>query len=170
MPPYNGLETGLLQKSLMKKFLFTAASRTLFHPWSRLVRGMTLGVRICALRGGEVLLVRHTYAPGWLLPGGGVDRGETVFAAAVRELREETAVIAGETPQFHGLFSNDDHFPGNHVACFVIRQFDRQPWKPSFEISDARFFPVTDLPAEATGGTRRRIAEILDGGPVSHVW
>ena len=36
------------------------------HLYFRLRRGMTLGVRAAVLNeGGEVLLVRHTYTPGW---------------------------------------------------------------------------------------------------------
>ncbi len=43
-------------------------------------------------RDGEVLLVRHEKAGRsyWLVPGGGVDTGETMAAAAARELLEET--------------------------------------------------------------------------------
>ena len=43
-------------------------------------------------RDGEVLLVRHEKGGRsyWLVPGGGVDPGETMADAGVRELREET--------------------------------------------------------------------------------
>jgi ADP-ribose pyrophosphatase YjhB (NUDIX family) len=41
----------------------------------------------------RVLVVRTTYlGPGWMLPGGRVERGETPHAAAVRETREETGL------------------------------------------------------------------------------
>ena len=47
----------------------------------------------------QVLLVDHRRR-GWVMPGGHVERGETVRAAAVRELHEETGVRAGlfDTP------------------------------------------------------------------------
>jgi ADP-ribose pyrophosphatase YjhB (NUDIX family) len=42
---------------------------------------------------GHVLVVRTTYlGPGWLLPGGRVERRETLEAGAARETREETGL------------------------------------------------------------------------------
>jgi ADP-ribose pyrophosphatase YjhB (NUDIX family) len=42
---------------------------------------------------GRILVVRTTYlGPGWMLPGGRVERTETPAAAAVRETREETGL------------------------------------------------------------------------------
>ncbi|MCV0403927.1 MAG: NUDIX domain-containing protein [Chloroflexi bacterium] len=41
----------------------------------------------------RVLVVRTTYlGPGWMLPGGRVERGETPHAAAAREAFEETGI------------------------------------------------------------------------------
>lgn len=136
----------------------------MMQPWFRLSRGVTLGVRVVILDAEDrVFLVRHGYAPGWLFPGGGVERGETVYDAISRELAEEAGIIPDERPVLHGLFSNDDNFRGDHIACFVIRKFTRQDWVPTLEIREARFFPMTDLPDGTTGGTRRRLQEIMEG-------
>jgi 8-oxo-dGTP pyrophosphatase MutT (NUDIX family) len=166
----NELATAFRKNYTMKKLLFSIASRTVLQPWFRLSRGLTLGVRICVLDGEQVLLVRHSYGPGWLFPGGGVHRGETIFDAAVRELKEESGVVADGPLRLHGFFSNHEHFRGDHIACFVVRSFSRTPWRPTLEIAEARFFPRDDLPPGTTGGTRRRIAEICDGTPPPPVW
>lgn len=156
---------------MFKRIAFTAASRLFLHPLYRQMRGMTLGTRTAVFdKGAQVLLVRHSYAPGWMFPGGGVSRGETIYASAVREIREEAGIIAEEEPLLHGLFLNDRQFPGDHVACFVLRRFSQQPVSKSLEIAEAGFFPVDGLPAETTGGTRRRIAEIVSGVAVPHDW
>ena len=135
----------------------------LMQPWFRFRRGMTLGVRAAVFdEAGQVFLVRHSYAPGWLLPGGGVERGETIYDAVKRELVEEGGLVIDESPALHGLFSNEVKFRGDHVASFVIRRFRRQDWTATIEIKEARFFPVNALPEGTTGGTRRRIAEIVN--------
>ncbi len=60
--------------------------------WWRLRKPRLSGVRVIAFDGeGRVILVRHSYGNGkWMLPGGGIKRGEAPLAAGVRELREET--------------------------------------------------------------------------------
>ena len=156
----------------MKKAIFKLASRLILHPWFRLSRGMTLGVRVLVInQAGEILLVRHTYAPGWLFPGGGVERGETLAFSARRELREEAgiAIEAGNAKLF-AIYANEKHFRGDHVALYVVRQFSQQPWKPDREIAAAQFFPSDALPDGTTTGTRQRLAEVLDGAKIDRNW
>ena len=114
-----------------------------------------------------MLLVRHTYAPGWLLPGGGVERRETIYQAAVREVQEEAAITAEEEPLLHGVFLNDKNFPGDHVACFVLRKFTAEPFSRNLEIAEATFFALDALPDDTTGGTRRRIGEVVHGAALT---
>uniref|UniRef100_UPI00262C4CB2 NUDIX domain-containing protein n=1 Tax=uncultured Rhizobium sp. TaxID=155567 RepID=UPI00262C4CB2 len=85
-----------------KKFLVR-----LLHVYFALSRGMTLGVRAaCYDEAGQIFLVRHSYVPGWHLPGGGVERGETVMDALAKELREEGNLeIIGPTSLFHVYFN-----------------------------------------------------------------
>ena len=58
-----------------------------------------VGIGVCVLRPGAVLLVRRGNPPNkgsWALPGGGQELGETAQACARRELEEETGLIVGE--------------------------------------------------------------------------
>jgi ADP-ribose pyrophosphatase YjhB (NUDIX family) len=155
----------------VKTLLFRAVKPFLRVAY-RQTRGMTLGTRTLVLKADatEVLLVRHGYAPGWLLPGGGVERGEALADAALRELREEAGVVAEEAPVLHGVFLNDAQFRGDHVACFVVRRFRQEGFTPNAEIAEARFFSTAVLPEGTTPGTRRRIAEVLSGTAPSRVW
>ena len=48
---------------------------------------MTLGVRGLVIDAdNRIMLVRHTYVPGFYLPGGGVEAGETMAGSLVREM------------------------------------------------------------------------------------
>jgi 8-oxo-dGTP pyrophosphatase MutT (NUDIX family) len=154
------------------KSLFYRVAKPVLHPVYRQLRGMTLGTRTLVLKDADaqVMLVRHGYAAGWMLPGGGVERGESLAEAAVREVREETGIVAEEEPLLHGMFLNDRQFRGDHVACFVLRRFSERPVSAGFEIAEARFFPSAALPEGTTSGTRRRLAEVLEGRPPSRAW
>ncbi len=155
----------------MAKSPLKLLSRLVLQPYHRQARGMTLGTRTAVFdTAGQILLVRHTYAAGWLLPGGGVERGETIFQSAIRELREEAGVIAGVEPTLHGICLNDEAFPGDHVAVLSLRRFKREAFQPNAEIAAAEFFALADLPHDATSGTRRRIGEIVEGRTIAPHW
>jgi ADP-ribose pyrophosphatase YjhB (NUDIX family) len=145
--------------------------RLLHYYWS-FSRGLTLGVRGAVLDGsGQVLLVRHGYARGWHLPGGGVEPGESLVDALTRELAEEGNVVLKGAPILHGMFQNIGASQRDHVAVFVVREFEwRGPKAAGMEIREARFFPADRLPEETTAGTRRRLDEILHGTAPSPAW
>ena len=52
----------------------------------------TLGVEIAIIEAGKVLLIKRRDFGVWLLPGGGIDAGESAAEAAVREAQEETGL------------------------------------------------------------------------------
>ena len=144
----------------------------LTHIWFLLARPMTLGVRGLVLDdSGRVMLVKHTYAPGWQLPGGGVEVGETFEMALKRELAEEANVVVDGPPILHGLFLNRPISRRDHVAVYVVRRFRVTGERaPDREIVEARFFPVAALPSDTTRGTRSRLEEALDGAALSTIW
>jgi 8-oxo-dGTP pyrophosphatase MutT (NUDIX family) len=146
--------------------------RRIFHAYFLVARGMTLGVRAVVLDAeNRVFLVRHSYVSGWHLPGGGVDFGETMEQAMRRELKEEGDIDLTGEAALHGIFLNSHVSRRDHVAVYVVRRFrqDRIP-EPNREISECGFFAINALPEGTTLGTRRRIAEVLDGQPLIATW
>jgi ADP-ribose pyrophosphatase YjhB (NUDIX family) len=121
--------------------------------------------------GNQVMLVRMTYKPGWHLPGGGVERNETAREAVGRELVEEAGIVMDGEPRFFGLYANFQSFPSDHVALFVVDKWQRpQVPAPNREIHESRFFARDALPEGTVSAVRRRLAEVLDGAPVSVDW
>ncbi|MBL8566283.1 MAG: NUDIX hydrolase [Hyphomicrobiaceae bacterium] len=71
---------------------------------------------------GKILLIRRRNPPfaGLLaLPGGFVDKGETVEAACRREVQEETGVELGRL-QLVGVYSRPDRDPRGHTCSVVF--------------------------------------------------
>ncbi len=167
----SGPRSGTSGIELMPRGLRRLAGKAL-HIYFRLRRGMTLGVRAAVLNeAGEVLLVRHTYTPGWHMPGGGVEPNETLADALAKELREEANIALTGPAALHGIFLNRHTSPRDHVAVFIVRAFAQSaPKQPDVEIAEARFFPLSALPETTTPGTRRRLAEIVEGTARPDEW
>lgn len=144
----------------------------LMHLYWRFSRGMTLGVRACVVdEAGRVLLVRHSYTPGWHFPGGGVEVGQTMRAALAAELREEANVVMTGAPDLVGVYLNERTSRRDHVALYRVERWQQPaPFRPTREILESRFFPLAELPADTTRGTRARLAELFEGRERSERW
>ena len=98
---------------------------TLAPPRSYPARPM-LAASIAVFRDGKVLLAQRAYPPAadcFSLPGGVVELGETLEAAALRELFEETGVTA-RIARFNGhveVIGRDD--AGRVERHFVVASF-----------------------------------------------
>jgi len=148
------------------------AIRRLMHLYWRLSRGLTLGVRAVVIDpSNRVFLVKHSYVGGWHLPGGGVETGETLRTALARELREEGNIELVGEPALHGVFFNGRISRRDHVALYVVRDFHQATWPaPNHEIIGHGFYALDGLPADTSAATRARIAEVMDGAPISDHW
>ncbi|MFL9502176.1 NUDIX domain-containing protein [Rhodopseudomonas palustris] len=144
----------------------------MFHLYWRFARSMTLGARGVVLDPQDrVFLIQHSYVGGWHLPGGGVEVGESFVDALTRELMEEGRIALTGAPALHGIFFNSHVSPRDHVAVYVVRQYQQdRPPEPNHEIIASGFFAADALPAETTPGTRLRIAEVLEGRPPIATW
>jgi ADP-ribose pyrophosphatase YjhB (NUDIX family) len=140
--------------------------------FSRLSRGMTLGVRAMLLSDAGVILVRHSYVPGWYLPGGGVEAGESLGEALRREMREEVGAVLTGPAQLFGIYRNARAHRGDHVALYVCRDWERRdaPRLPNREILACESFALDALPADASPATLARIREVVGGEPPAADW
>ncbi len=126
-----------------------------------MLRWRTRGVKAMVFdRAERVLLVRHRYGRSdlWMLPGGGIARGETPEAAVVREMREETGCALMEVGAI-GIFTARAEGRRDTVHLFRARTSDA-PVADAVELAEARFFPLDALPDRVSPATRRRIDEV----------
>ncbi|OLP54312.1 hypothetical protein BJF92_15065 [Rhizobium rhizosphaerae] len=110
----------------------------------------TLGAQIAVLKDQKVLLVRHSYKPGWHLPGGGVDPPEAPEAAAERELYEETGLKLAERPTLLGVIPNvSSATKRDYITAFTACAIAESHSRRSREIAEIAWFPVDDVPADS---------------------
>lgn len=133
-------------------------AHALRHRW-RCWRGTPLSGATMIARDmdGRLLLVRLSYAEaGWSFPGGGARRGESMEAAAVRELAEETGCTATHVRHLGCLDETVSASP--HTAHVFTCLTDDVARPDGREVIEARFFPAHSLPHPMTERTRARLA------------
>lgn len=97
---------------------------------------------------GKVLLGRRnkTNCNGmWVIPGGGVNWGETIQDAAIREIKEETGMDVEIVKQIgHQEVINT---PGNYhaIVFFHLAKTQNPTIKVSDDISEAKFFTIEEV-------------------------
>ena len=96
---------------------------------------------------GRILLVKRKYPPkkgNWAIPGGSVNLGESLQAAAEREIMEETGLIieAKEPVYTFDLIEHDSK--GDVIFHYVIvdllAEYVSGDLHPADDVSDARWF------------------------------
>jgi ADP-ribose pyrophosphatase YjhB (NUDIX family) len=111
--------------------------------------GVELCVGAIVVDRGELLLVQRGRPPAvgqWSVPGGRVERGETMAAALVREVREETGLDVEPGPLVGWVerITADHHFV---IFDFVATVTGRDGLTPGDDAAAARFVPLDGLGA-----------------------
>lgn len=128
--------------------------------WSYSVGGVVI-------RDGAVLLVRHTYGAAngkLLIPGGFLQIGEMPDAAVLREVREETGVLATAKSLLAMRFTAQEAW----YAVFMMEYISGEPVSDGDENSEALFMPVEEavLREDLTDFSRRVIKAATSGAKV----
>src|SRR5262245_32522411 len=125
-----------------------------------------VGVGGVVVEGERVLLVKRAHPPlmgEWSLPGGGVEVGETLEAAVVREVREETGLVVSVGPlleAFERIEVGDDGRVTYHfvVLDYLCRLVDGSV-TPGSDVSDAQWVALPHLDRFALTVKARQVIE-----------
>ena len=94
------------------------------------------------------MLIHRKNAPRkWALPGGFVDYGETLEAAAAREAKEETSIEVSDLRQFHA-YSDPARDERSHNISVVFSAKGEGKFKAADDADDIGLFMPDNLPSE----------------------
>jgi len=125
---------------------------------------------------GRILMVHKTDNNLWALPGGGMDLGESIADAAVRETKEETGVdievtglVGVYTNPRHVLAYDDGEVRQQFSLCFTTRNLGGQV-RTSSETSEVQYVAVADLDGlNIHPSMRLRIDHYLEGRSAPYI-
>jgi ADP-ribose pyrophosphatase YjhB (NUDIX family) len=121
--------------------------------------------------GGRLLLMKRSDNGHWCLPGGGVEIGESVGQAAVREAFEETGLRV-HARRLVGVYSDPAYYsvaryPDGNTVQYVSVLFECEitggELRGSEEDEGLGFFAPDQLPEPLLWSHRIRIADLLSG-------
>ncbi len=127
-------------------------------------RNPALTVDVMVVEGNKILLVKRGQPPHqgeWALPGGFVEYGETVEAAAKREVQEETG-IAISLSAILGVYSVPERDPRGHTVSvvFVGKMIGGQ-LQGGDDAADARWYDLDNLREEQLAFDHEMIVQDL---------
>lgn len=109
---------------------------------------------------GEILLLDHVLRPfsNWGLPGGFVEAGEQPEKAVAREVREETGLELKNIKLIRVCTIN------RHVEILFRAEATGIPEAKSYEINDAFWFNVEEMPQQMSRDQKSEIRNLLESG------
>jgi len=112
--------------------------------------------------GGIILIKRKNPPPGWAIPGGFVDYGETLEEAVIREVKEETGLDINLARQFH-TYSTPKRDPRHHtVSTIFIATASGKPIAGD-DAAEAKIFTGDNLPEEIAFDHRQILEDYFEG-------
>lgn len=121
-----------------------------------------IAVNVAVIQDEKVLLTKREDFEIWCLPSGGVEDGESVAEAAIRETREETGVDV-ELTRLVGVYSRLGGLPNIHAVLYEARPIGGELRLQPGETIEVKYFAFDDLPDEMAFAHRKRIADAMGG-------
>lgn len=119
-----------------------------------------IAVNVAVINDEKILLTKREDFEVWCLPSGGVEEGESVAEAAIRETKEETGVDV-ELTRLVGVYSRLGGLPDVHAVLFEARPIAGELRLQPGETIEVKYFAFDELPEEIIFAHRKRIADAI---------
>ncbi len=117
---------------------------------------------IIEVEGGIILIKRKNPPPGWAIPGGFVDYGESLEDAVCREAKEETGLDIDIVRQFH-TYSDPGRDPRHHtVSTIFIATASGKP-RAGDDAKEAEIFTRDNFPKDIAFDHRQILEDYFNG-------
>jgi ADP-ribose pyrophosphatase YjhB (NUDIX family) len=120
------------------------------------------GVIAAIMKDGKILLTKREDFEVWCLPGGGVNDGESLAEAVIREAKEETGLDV-ELTGLVGIYSRVGNVSPGHMVLFAAKPTGGELKCQPGETIAVEWFASDEIPSLLSPGHRRRIADAMKG-------
>ncbi len=120
------------------------------------------GVIVAIMDEGKILLTQREDFEVWCLPGGGVEDGESLAKAAIREAKEETGLDV-ELTGLVGIYSRVGNISPGHMVLFAAKPIGGERKCQSDETIAVEWFTADEIPSLLSAGHKRRIKDAIEG-------
>jgi ADP-ribose pyrophosphatase YjhB (NUDIX family) len=121
-----------------------------------------LAVIVAVINDGKVLLTKREDFEVWCLPGGGVEEGESLAEAGVREAHEETGLDV-ELTRLVGVYSRmGGGLRDVHAVLYTAKPIGGELKTQPNETIEIAYFPFDALPDEMLFGHKKRIQDAVN--------
>ena len=121
-----------------------------------------LAVNVAVIHENKILLTQRDDFETWVLPSGGVEDGESIAKAALRETKEETGLDV-ELIRLVGVYSRISNISPVHAILFTAKPVGGEIKCQEGETIAVEWFAFDELPSPLSAGHKRRIEDAISG-------
>jgi ADP-ribose pyrophosphatase YjhB (NUDIX family) len=121
-----------------------------------------IAVNVAVIYEGKILLTKREDFEIWVLPSGGVEEGESLAQAAIRETKEETGLDV-ELTRLVGVYSRLGSWAPGHMVLFAAKPVGGEIKCQAGETIAVEWFAFDELPSLVSLGNKRRIKDAIEG-------
>lgn len=121
-----------------------------------------LAVIVAVIHEDKVLLTKREDFEVWCLPGGGVEEGESLAEAGIRETKEETGLDV-ELTRLVGVYSRmGGGMHDVHAVLYTAKPIGGELRTQPHETIEVDYFPFDELPGEMLFGHKKRVQDAVN--------